>query len=74
MKHKISSEIIDIHPYEIVKVKLLSDNAVEEDAIKNITQQVEDYLTLKLDAVEIVEYNPPYFTIKRTKENIGFGQ
>lgn len=74
MHHKTTLKIADIHPYEIVKVQLLPDKSLEKEWIQEISQQTKDYLTLTLQAVEIVEQEPPYFTIKKIKTNIGFGQ
>jgi len=74
MRHKIISKIADIHPYEVVEVELLSDSTEEKEWIKNVSQQTEDYLMLTLQAVEVVGQNPPFFTIKKVKTNIGFGQ
>lgn len=73
MKHKIISQISDLHPYEIVKVRLFSENDKEKKSITEIGQKVQDYLTLNLDAVDIIESTPPDFIVKRVKQNIGLG-
>jgi len=74
MKHKTISKIRDAHPYEIIKVELLADTTEEKEWIKNLADQVENYLTLNLQAVEVIEQTPPFFVIKRVKNNIGFGK
>lgn len=74
MKHKLISQTSDLHPYEIVKVRLLADSVEENKSIAEIDSKTQDYLTFNLDAVEIIESNPPDFLIKRVKKNIGFGK
>jgi len=51
---------------------LLADIPEENTWIMDMTVQAENYLTLTLQAVEIVEQNPPFFVIKKVKNNIGF--
>ncbi len=74
MRHKIISKIADSHPYEVVRVELLADKTEENKWITEMTEQAENYLTMTLQAVEIVEQNPPFFVIKKVKDNIGFGK
>lgn len=74
MKHRLISKVADLHPYEIVKIELLADTKEESELINNYSEQTENYLTISLQAVDIIEQNPPYFKIKKVKDNVGFGQ
>ncbi len=74
MRHKVISKISDAHPYEIVKVELLADTEEEKNWISDLTDQTENYLTMNLETVELIEQNPPFFVIKKVKKNIGFGK
>lgn len=74
MRHKIIPKIADTHPYEIVKVELLADTQEEKNWIEDITEQTENYLTMNLEAVKLIEQNPPFFVVKKVKNNIGFGK
>lgn len=67
MKQSNLKKIADIPPYEIVEVELLSP-------IKDGTKEdIENYLTLELEAVDVIEIRSPFYTIKRVKDNIGIG-
>lgn len=74
MRHKITERIADTHPYEIIKVELLADTEEEKNWISDMTDQTENYLTMNLEAVKLIEQNPPFFVIKKVKKNIGFGK
>lgn len=74
MRHKIFSKIADSHPFEVVKVELLADKQEEKNWISDMTDQTENYLTMNLEALEIIEQNTPFFVIKKVKNNIGFGK
>lgn len=71
MKHKILGVIQKLHPYEIVKVRLIPENETDIKLLKNYNQDIENYLTFNLDAVEIIEMESPEFVIKRVNPNIG---
>lgn len=73
MTHKIISKIADIHPYEIVKVELVATTQEEKVIILGMSDMIENYLTMNLEALEILEQNSPFYVIKKVKQNIGFG-
>lgn len=72
MKHKIISKIAESHPYEVVKAELQVDKTEKNKWIMDMTDQAENYLTMTLQVVEIIEQNSPFFVIKKVKSNIGF--
>jgi len=71
MKHIILN-VTDQHPYQILDIELIGESDSEKNEIFELTQSVQDYLLLSLETVEIITTNPPFFTIRRTKMNIGF--
>ncbi len=73
MTHKIISTIADNHPYEIVKVELLATVQEEKGLVLTMSDAIENYLIMNLEALEILEQNPPFYVIKKVKKNIGFG-
>ncbi|MBA3707115.1 MAG: hypothetical protein H0W84_14795 [Bacteroidetes bacterium] len=73
MEHRIKGFISDSHPYEIIEVELMPKSIQEKDQLEAVTESVQDYLLLYVNALEVLESNPPFFIIKRVKDNIGFG-
>lgn len=74
MKHRIISKIADFNPYEIIQIELLADTDQERNLICGYSELIENYLTFNLEAVEILEQNPPNYIIKKVKSNIGIGR
>lgn len=75
MKHIKRRTISDINPYEIIEVELLPENTLEENQMYDIgAGLVEEYLSVDLQAVDIIEVNLPFIIIKKVKDKIGFGQ
>lgn len=68
MEHKIIEVLLDAHPYERIKVELLPTNREEKGEVMKSSEAVENYLTLKLGAVKILETSPPFFLVRRVKE------
>jgi hypothetical protein len=73
MNHRITKRLSSNASQEIVEVELLAANEQQAKLIRSISQPVEDYLTLKLGALEIIENRAPVFVIRRVKDNPGFG-
>lgn len=72
MQHSIISSSDD-HPYEIVEVKLIAESPSDRASIDAVDEQVENYLTFKLNAVSVLKSSPPVFVVKRAKDNLGIG-
>lgn len=72
MKHKILSTT-DAHPYEIVTLELVAESTSEQNSISKVDDNVENYLTLRLNVTKVLEAAPPIFIVRRGKQNIGMG-
>lgn len=72
MKHEIVNST-DSHPYEIIKVKIIAENKQEATSINKNDQILQNYLLFKLNTVQIIKMESPFFIIKRLKQKIGLG-
>jgi hypothetical protein len=72
MKHKILTST-DMHPYEVIQVELIGESDSDLNSIVNGGDVLENYLTFKLNAVDVIDSSPPVFTIKCVKKNLGIG-
>ena len=73
MKHRIISKLEETSTYEIVQVELIPASEQEKKEIHQLSDRVQDYLTLTLNTVQIIEERSPVFFIKRVKSNTGIG-
>lgn len=61
MRRELINIIADVHPYQIIKIKLINENKDVSD------EMINNYLTFNLSAVENIESNPPLFIVKIAK-------
>ncbi len=71
MKHRFLEKISDNHPYEVVRIELIPDNNEASGQILKNNKAVEDYLTIQLEALDIISQSGNEFIIKKVKGNIG---
>ena len=64
MKHTEITTIQRTNEYRLLLVKLIPENKQEEVDIMNMEEYVQDYLMLKLKAMEVIEDKRPVFLIK----------
>jgi hypothetical protein len=74
MNSKIISTLPTKHPFEIVTVEVTPFSNEEEKIAKEHIAYIYDYLTLKLQAIEVIAGNYPQFIIKKVRDSIGFGK
>lgn len=71
MRHRVIAKLEDFHPYELLKVEIVPLNSKESEILKSNSVEIENYLISELNAITIVESNPPIYVIKKQKDRIG---
>jgi len=73
MNHKNLKVIREMYPDEIVQVELIAENSLEEEDILIVGSITQNYLTIELLALDVIESSGARIIIRKAKDNLGWG-
>jgi len=73
MKHTILTQHSQGTSEEDVTIELIAENQTERQAIANVNDDVQNYLSLNLQVLEVISSSSPVFRVRKVKDSLGFG-